>query len=644
MGRSGKKPISRTKNKIFKKAPSSPPQLLLFSNAFWTKNTLASASVIFFIAFGLYAPTLPYDYILDDKVVISENEFTTSGVQGIWDILSTESFEGYLGSQQNLVAGSRYRPLSIVTFAIEYEFFGLSPPISHIVNGILFGLTCVLLFRLLFLLFPRNQQKEINWFWSIPLLAALLFAVHPIHTEVVANIKGRDEIMAFLGALGALYFSFRYVDSGKWVYLTGVFVAFFLGLMSKENAITFLAVIPLAMYFFTQSSISRIASVFIVSAGAACLYLLIRTAVVGSLFAGSGEIVDLMNNPFVEMNSPQKYATILYTLGKYLQLLIFPFPLSHDYYPYAIAIKEWVDFPVILSFVFHLGLVGMAIVGFRKKWISSFWILYYLATLSIVSNLFFPVGTLMNERFVYFSSLAFCALIPYYAIVKIPNYLKNKKIFRELGLAFCALYIVVFIAISWYRIPIWSNTVDLNASAVVAYPNSARANLFYGIALYHQFREAEPGDQKSRLLNQSAHYIGRALEVYPTYQTALQMQSGVVVERYRSHGDLGRLLHEFKEILKVSPRVEYVREYLEYLNKRPSNRDELIPFYYDLGYKTLFPLGFTTEAYVYLKMGYELDPFHLGINSALAEVLDEVGNPTEAQKYRKRALPLNQGL
>ena len=82
-------------------------------------------------------------------------------------------------------------------------------------------------------------------------IAAMIFIAHPIHTEAVANIKGRDELMAMLFSLGALYGAIKYMDnpSRKWMIIS--MCSYFLGLLSKENAITFFAIIPVSIYFFS---------------------------------------------------------------------------------------------------------------------------------------------------------------------------------------------------------------------------------------------------------------------------------------------------------------------------------------------------------------------------------------------------------
>ena len=90
---------------------------------FWQQNWIA-AMLLTLLSFGLYYPSLTFDYVLDDAIVLSENRFVEQGFGGIKDIMSKDTFWGYAlfeGKETNLV-GSRYRPLSLVTFAIETAF------------------------------------------------------------------------------------------------------------------------------------------------------------------------------------------------------------------------------------------------------------------------------------------------------------------------------------------------------------------------------------------------------------------------------------------------------------------------------------------------------------------------------------------
>ena len=168
--------------RIFKQSPTQTVYLLLFV-----------------IAFVFYGNTIPNHYALDDAIVITENQFTKQGFAGIDDILTHDSFTGFFGEDKKLVSGGRYRPLSIITFAVEYEFFGANPHVSHLVNVLLLWVTAMLIFIIFSRLFWHYETRP--WYLSLSFLTALFFLAHPIHTEAIANIKGRDEIMALLFSL-----------------------------------------------------------------------------------------------------------------------------------------------------------------------------------------------------------------------------------------------------------------------------------------------------------------------------------------------------------------------------------------------------------------------------------------------------------
>ena len=110
--------------------------------------------IITVLCFVLYGNTLQNKYALDDTLVYTANTFTKQGFKGLHDIFAYDTFTGFFGKDKNLVAGGRYRPLSLVTFATEVEFFGDAPAISHFINILLYILTCILLFIVLDKLLP----------------------------------------------------------------------------------------------------------------------------------------------------------------------------------------------------------------------------------------------------------------------------------------------------------------------------------------------------------------------------------------------------------------------------------------------------------------------------------------------------------
>lgn len=554
-----------------------------------------SINLIIILVFGfiLYGNSLFNDYALDDAIVITKNEFTKKGISGVDDILTHDGFTGFFGKDKQLVAGGRYRPLSLVTFALEYQFFELNPFISHFINIILYVLTTILLFLILVEFFPDSYEK--NKFLNIPFVVALLFLAHPIHTEAIANIKGRDEIMTLLGSLYALYLTIIYVKTEKLIYLLGSFIVFFLALMSKENAITFLAIIPLSVYYFTNvktklNLISLSPLVF-----ATILYMMIRTAVIGSTYGA--ESTELMNNPYINSSGIEHFATNFYTMGLYIKLLIFPYILSFDYYPKQIPIIGFSDFRAIIALLFYLFIGVIAVLGFKKKTIVSYGIWFYLLSFSVVSNVFFNVGTFMNERFMYISSIGFILVVVYFMFKYL--YAKNIKILYAILL----IVLVAFTAKTIDRNRAWYNDYVLFTTDVINSPNSAKSNTSAGgkmletvgqlKAILHNnptnvgiiegklhetnLRESEVKDilmgkvayqiiikninkKISEMQNQLIIYLEKAVEIHPTYNDALILLGNAYYDKDK---DIEKAWTAYERILKHSPGYQKVYQNMD---------------------------------------------------------------------------------
>jgi hypothetical protein len=609
-----------------------------FRKGFW-KQRWKEALILFAVSAGLYAMSIPYEFVLDDQIVISENTFTKKGIGGLAEIFGNDSFTGYFGEQKDLVAGSRYRPLSIAMFALEYEYAELDPRWFHGMSILLYALLSLLVFRVLSLFVKAG--KDDRWWLAVPFIGALLYALHPVHTEAVANIKGRDEILSMLFSLLALYSVWRYAyrKSMVWLLASGIF--FFSGLMAKENTITFLAVIPLSLYFFGKPKVKTLVIGMLPALLTTAAYLIIRYNVVGYLM---GDIVsdDLMNNPFVDMTPGQKYATIVYTLGLYLKLLFFPHPLTHDYYPYHIPIMEWTKPEVILSLLLYLVMIAAAILGFRRKSMLSFAILYFGATLSIVSNVVFPIGTFMNERFLFMPSLAFCIAVPYY----LDRGAKKFGWMRWVGPGLIALYAIGFGFKSATRIPVWKNPMSLNKAGVAVSKNSCRANCFIGTALYTAGQDIADREERYQYMLDAEKYIDRSLEIYPTYYSANQMKSGFIAEHYRYDRDLEKLLSGFETVLIHKPNVPYIPVYCEYLNGRSNiDTDRLMKWYYRVSYDIMLNYHKRADmALNYANYGLSLDPNNAMINLAIGRIYESVGNTAKAQEYFSRAIQLDPSL
>lgn len=577
--------------------------------SFWKVNWLP-ALVIFLFSGLLYVSTYSFDYVLDDKIVYIENAYVKEGFSGIKKILSTESFEGYFGEQKKLVAGARYRPLSIASFAVEFAVLGQSEKTSHLINALLYALNCLLLFRIIAFLY-NNHPPERSKFLSVAFIATMIFAAHPLHVEVVANVKGRDEILTLLTCLGATYYAIRYLLSDKILWLIPTFIIFFIGVMTKENTVTFMAILPLIAWYFCKTDFKKIALVAIPGVLATALYLFIRFQVIGHFLEDSVTDVDLLNDPFKGMSVNERFATITYTLGIYFKLMFYPHPLTHDYYPYHIPIMTWAKGGTIASLLLYAALTGFAIWGFFKKHIISFCIVFFVATLSITSNVFFPVGTFMNERFVYVSSVGTVLFMGWVLGHYLPSKFASKG--KMVSIALFALFMIGYTAKTIWRTPAWKDKFSLNAYAIKVSKNSARANALYATALYEdRYLKTPASERETReaLINEARYYADRAVEIHPLYSSALNLRAGVMAEQYKFNRDVKSLLAGFLEMLKVKSNFSYIDEYLQYLNNR-NNEDinfALVGFYYEIGSHYRVRQGGKSIANKYFRMGLEVAP------------------------------------
>ncbi|MDR0295610.1 MAG: tetratricopeptide repeat protein [Prevotellaceae bacterium] len=510
--------------------------------------------IIVAFCFVCFGSTMFNQYALDDTMVITQNEFVKRGEIG--KIFKYDTFMGRYGEQQINLPGGRYRPLSVVSLAIEYQIFTdadtkqiildkLSeekdpagnvikakqndddapllvktplPYVNHFMNIMYYAITACLLLLILLCLFPLKSNKGWGLLFNVPVLTVLFFIAHPTHSEVVANIKGRDEIMTLLGALGALWFTLRWVDTNKMKYMAYSFLCFLAGLFSKENATTFLAVIPLTVYFFTNASFKRNFVSMLPLIGAFLIWYAIRAVATDTTKMPETE---LMNNPFLLMTGAEKWASIIYVLGRYLWLTIWPYPLTTDYYPYHIPIMQFSDIIVIFITLLYIALGIFILWGIIKKNKYAYAAIWYYIPLSIVSNIFVMVGTFMNERFIFISTIGFCMVLADILIYQIPKWIKKEQLYRYAISGFTIVVLFLYAVVAIGRNQAWFDDFTLSTTDVKVSHKSAKSNYdaarVYNIEMQKQ-QDSTARDSITRCIYKYSH---KAVRIHPNYENAL---------------------------------------------------------------------------------------------------------------------------
>jgi len=352
--------------------------------------------VIAIVAFALYANTIGYEYTLDDSGAITENRYVQEGISGIPQLMKVDFWHF-----SNIHLGY-YRPLSLITFAIENEFTKNNPQLSHFINVLIFAFSGFLLFIVLSKLF-----YSFNPVFSFAI--ALLYVAHPIHTEIVANVKGRDELLSFLNIMTMTWFSLKYIDTKKAGHLVTSLIFCYLAMLSKETALTGVVLLPLFAYYYTDLKFIDCVKKSILPFLVVVLFFIQKKYLLGTLSA----IIptDIVNYPYTQ--GSVKIPTALFLFAFCLKLLVFPHPLRYDYSYNQIPAVHMNNIWALLGLLLFLAGAYLAYKQFIKKSVWGFVISLFYITL--MPSLAFTIlrGGIFAERFLFFPSLAFCIALVY---------------------------------------------------------------------------------------------------------------------------------------------------------------------------------------------------------------------------------------
>lgn len=507
----------------------------------WLSDFKIQAIIVAAISFIFYINTVQNENAHDDTMVIVQNEYVLEGLQGIPDILTKDAYDSYYKqfNSSNQLAGGRYRPLSIITFAIEQQFFGTVPKdkvdsflnrpivlgkkdpvqvklehdmhIRHFISVLWFIASMIALLYFLRYIVFRTQPV-------MALLAVVLFAIHPIHTEVVANVKSRDEIMSLLFLSLTFIYAFRYHEDKNRKTLMLALLYYFLAFLSKEYAITMLVLLPLAFYLFDNFTIKdsiKATLPYLIVVG---IYIMLRLQVVGKASEDSAH--EILNNPYYFASGySQKVATEISTTLNYLKLLIFPYPLSADYSYNTIPYKDITNPLVWLSLLVHGIIIWAFFYYFKRRHLMSFAIAFYMLNLLMVCNIVFDIGATMGERLIYHSSVGFSIALAFY-LYKGMEKIKPEPAGKIALGAFMAIVTVLCCIETIARNADWKNDITLFNHDVKIVPNSVLVTANVAAALIDKSEFEQTEQAKRADLHEGIALLDRALALHPTYVTS----------------------------------------------------------------------------------------------------------------------------
>lgn len=363
-----------------------------------------------------------------------------------------------------------YRPITKVTFLANYAVLGNGdrPLGYHLVNLALHLLNAVLVYRLA--LDIGMPLMPASW-------TAAFFATHPIATEAVTNLVGRADLLAALVVLGGLllYRRLQTRPSAARLIALGASAAF--GVLAKENAAILPGMMLLADVTFRRRPI--------VSGYAAVALPIIAVWLWRAHLYADLPAVDLpfVDNPIVAVDFWTQRLTALDVLARYFGLLVWPATLACDYAYRQITPASWTDPLSLGGLALAAGLVALAVRMRRRRPVVAFLIGFFFVALLPTSNLIFPIGSIMAERFLYLPLVGFAGGLA----ITIPLVLRWPRLAAVVStcivLAYCGRTAV--------RNRDWQDSLTLWSSAVAAVPQSFRAHQSLSLALFHGRNDLE---------------------------------------------------------------------------------------------------------------------------------------------------------
>ena len=549
-------------------------------------------AIILLAASAVYANTLPNGFVMDDFFHIHENSWIKFA--RFTPEIFTTSFWGVDGGKTSF-----YRPLIYMFFMAAYRLFGLQAWGYHLINILFHAGTSVLVFLLAERFLKSSAAQPGHFPLLLPLLAGLLFATHPIHTEPVAWVSGVIDVSYTFFFLLALILYVRTSEQGRMYGPDHIFsvISFFLATLCKEPAVTLPAFLLLYDFAFPQRKTwTYYGWKYFPFLAAAGLYFLLRINALGG-FAPARVIVELTPYQCV-INIP-----VLFSL--YLEKLLLPVNLNvwHVFHPVTSLFTARGSISLLVGLA-YLGISGLAFFISRRAFFCFVLILLPLLPALYIPNLSQGVENAFAERYLYLPSVGFVLL----AVLLLHWLMAHKPKSVPVVIACCAGIIVFYSLVTVTRNPDWKDMRTLWTDAAEKSPESATP------------RAA----------------LGDDYRLKGMYEEALA-QYTIILQKHPDHaGNLASIAHTYTAMNQIDKAIGY---YEKALQAGPQHNVEAANILSNLG------VAYTKKGEINKAMGYfrqaaKVNPQFAQAHNNLGLALSSSGRQAEAIDAFKRAITL----
>ncbi|MFC2149190.1 tetratricopeptide repeat protein [Candidatus Auribacterota bacterium] len=577
-------------------------------NIYTNRITLILALIIVLCIAVFYCGTFTGKFICDDNSIINENPFT-SKLSNLKHLFTDKYFD----SSGELT----YRPVGTLSYFLDYAIAGHTPFWYRLHNLILHMIFTISLMSLLLSL----KVKRLAAFFG-----ALIFALHPINVESVCVPSFREEVYAgifFIWAL-LLLINRKYFWAG---------ISFFLALLSKEMAVSFILIAGLYELLFRQNDIAFLtekAKIFEPSGIARryawilmslILYLFIRFSVMYAPYES--------NVQYAHLGLFDRLCTQGQVFTHFVKNILWPVKLDPEY------IFQWhktIFSPDVWPhYLFIITIILLAVLLSKKRPVISLGIFWFYITLLPVSNIF-PLEHLGADRYLYIPMTGFSILIA--GTIDTTGVRSRKYVYAA------AIILAVFFGIlTFQRAWDFNNPLSLWTNAVKKSPNVVRIRNNYSNALF-----------KAGKIDEAEKEFNTVLKLHPDYPGALRTL-GYISEL---KGNYDKATAYYKRLLKICPKDHYgyynlgnvyqktgrTNEAINAFNKALECKDDYPEAYINLG--VLYnSMGEQDKAVFCFEKAVEIAPYMSLAYNNLGVLYYRMNMPGKARKMFLKALELN---
>jgi tetratricopeptide (TPR) repeat protein len=539
------------------------------------KHPRLAGGVLFLATFAVFQRSLAGAFVFDDVPLILQNPYLATA--GYWQQVFRGAIDPFRGPAAH---ANYYRPLQFLVYWVLDRVAGLNPQAFHLFHLCLCAGTVWLLFLL---------GRELLGHDLAAFTGALLWALHPLHVEVIAWIAALPDAAAAFFMVGSFWLFVRAENKGapRVASHVGAVLLYLPALFFKETALSFpLLIIAYWIFFGAKESWSRRAVRWVPYALATAGYIAVRIAALGrfSLAPQPGKI------------SLRMIAVAVAVLGEHAKFFFWPvnLNLARTFDLPGILRSPWPWLTLLAIFAAFALRKRQPVLGFLVAW----WLVTFLPCLDVRQIVGLPLG----DRFSYLPTVGPCLAIAFGALVLLPERLPRLEPARVLVPAL--LVVLGLWTVQDIRtVPNWHDEAALWNHTAQAAPGSALAHLFRGIVL-----EREKGD-----LDGAAKEYETALRLN---QVSFHPTAGMV---YECDLGLGRIA-----LLKGR-----TQEAVAYFEKAVQVAPALSAAYRALG-ALYFPQGNYAKAAQYFVRAVEINPQDVEARFYLGTCWLKLGKPLQA--------------